>query len=198
MKMKMITGKFLIGRNLLKQIIQTNSNKLTFMRKFFALLCLFSLIAYPAISANAPISHLSISIQKTHSDEVLPKKMSSLKVRDIEKIAGRKLILKEKIAFLILKKKLKHQEDSSSREGKTAFSFGLAAVTFLILGLFVPYVILGALVAAIVAIVMGSSAARKNPKDRKAHSAKLLGWITLGIIALLILLIALVIAAWAW
>jgi hypothetical protein len=196
--MKMITGKFLIGRNLLKQLVQTNSNKLTFMRKVFALLCLFSVIAHPAISSNAPISHLSISIQKTHSGEVLPNKISSLKVRDLEKQAGRKLTLKEKIAFLILKKKLKRQEDTGSREGKTAFSFGLAAVAFLILGLFVPYVILGALVASIVAIVMGSSAARKNPNDRKAHSAKLLGWITLGLIALLILLIALVIAAWAW
>jgi hypothetical protein len=169
-----------------------------FMRKVFALLCLFCAIACPAMSSSVPISQLNISIQKTHSDEILPKKISSLKVKDLEKLAGRKLALKEKLAFLILKKKLKHQEDKSNSEGKTALSFGIAAIAFLVLGLFVPYVILGSLVASIVAIVMGSSAARKNPDDRKAHSAKLLGWITLGLIALLILLIALVIAAWAW
>jgi hypothetical protein len=168
------------------------------MRKVFALLCLFCVITYPAISSNAPISHLSISIQETHSNEILLKRVLSLKVKGLEKLVGRKLALKEKIAFLILKKKLKHQEDKSNSEGKTALSFGIAAVAFLILGLFVPYVILGALVASIVAIVMGSSATKKNPNDRKAHSAKLLGWITLGLIALLILLIALVIAAWAW
>ena len=168
------------------------------MSKVFTLLCLFCFIANPAISSFTPISQLSIPIEKTYSDDILPKKISSLKIKDLEKLAGRKFTLKEKVAFLILKKKLKHQEEKSNNEGKTAFSFGIAAVAFLILGLFIPYVILGALVASIVAIVMGSSAAKKNPNDRKAHSAKLLGWITLGLIALLILLVAVVIAGWGW
>ena len=168
------------------------------MRRVFALLCLFCVIACPAISSSTPVSQLSIPIEKIHSNEVLPKKISSLKVRDLERLAGRKFTIKEKIAFLILKKKLKHQEDTNNREGKTAFSFGIAAVALLLLGLFVPYVIFGSLVAAIVAIVMGSSAAKKDPTDRKAHSAKLLGWITLGLIALLIIVIAAVVAAWAW
>jgi len=168
------------------------------MRKALAWLFLFCLVSYPAISSNVPNSQLSLPLKEIHSNEVLPKKILSLKVRDLERLAGRKFTIKEKIAFLILKKKLKHQENTSNSEGKTAFSFGIAAVALLLLGLFVPYVILGSLIAAIVAIVMGSSAVKKDPNDRKAHSAKLLGWITLGLIALLIIVVAAVVAAWAW
>ena len=167
------------------------------MRRIVTLLAFFCLIASPAISSSTPISPIS-PIKKTYSDEVLLKKISSLKLKEVEKLVGRKLTLKEKIALLIIKKKLKHQKDASSSEGKTAFSFGIAGLAFLILGLFVPYVILGALVAAIVAIVMGSSAAKKDPNDRKAHSAKLLGWITLGLIALLLIIVAIALSAWAW
>ena len=168
------------------------------MRKAFALLFFFGLFACPAISSNVPVPQFSILIEKKHTNEIPPKSISSLRVRDMEKVAGRKFTLKEKIAFLILKKKLKHQEDTSSREGKTAFAFGLAAVAFLILGLLVPYVILGSLVASIVAIVMGSSALKKNPNDRKAHSGRLLGWITLGLFAFLLILVAIALSAWAW
>jgi hypothetical protein len=161
------------------------------------LLVFFCFIVSPAMSVNTPISQIS-PIKKAHSEEVLPKKLLLLKVKDLEKLAGRKFTLREKIALLIIKKKLRHQEDTNSSEGKTAFSFGIAAAALLILGLFVPYVILGSLIASIVAIVMGSSAARKDPNDRKAHSAKLLGWITLGLIAFLILLVAVIIAGWSW
>ena len=168
------------------------------MRKVFALLFFFFLFACPAISTHIPGPQFSIVIEKKHENEIQPKSISSLRVKDLEEIAGRKFTLKEKIAFLIIKKKLKHQEDTSSREGQTAFSFALAAAAFLILGLFLPYVILGSLIASIVAIVMGSSALRKNPNDRKAHSAKLLGWITLGLFALLLILVAIVLSAWSW
>lgn len=168
------------------------------MRKAFALLFFFCLFACPAISSNVPGGQLGMPIETKYTNDIQPKNISSLRVKDLEKLAGRKFTLKEKIAFLILKKKLKHQEDTSSREGKTAFSFGLAAVAFLILGLFIPYVILGSLVASIIAIVMGSSALKKNPNDRKAHSARLLGWITLGLFALLLILIAIALSSSSW
>ena len=167
------------------------------MRTALAFLFVFCLFACPAISSTVPGSQSGIPIEKKNPNEITPRNISSLKVKDLEKIAGRKFTLKEKIAFLILKKKMKNQEDSS-REGKTAFSFGIAAVAFLILGLFIPYVILGSLIASIVAVVMGSSALKKNPNDRKAYLAKLLGWITLGVFALLLIIVAIALSSSSW
>ena len=109
---------------------------------------------------------------------------------------GRKLTLKEKIAFLILKKKLKKQADETSSSGEAAFIIGILGLVLLIAGLFVPYIILGSLVAGIIAIVMGSMAKRKDPSDTKARAALLMGWITLGLIAFLLLLAAIVVASW--
>ena len=165
------------------------------MRKAFALLFFFCLLEFPAISSSVPFAQLGMPTEKAHPNEGQPKSISSLKVKDLEKLAGRKLTLKEKIAFVILKKKLKKEEDPNSKEGKTAFSFGIAAIALLVLGLFVPYIILGSLIAGIVAVVMGSSALKKNPNDRKAHSARLLGWISLGLFALLLILVAIALSS---
>jgi hypothetical protein len=63
--------------------------------------------------------------------------------------------LKEKIGFVILKHKIKRQAKNNQRQGETAFIFGVAALGLFLLGLFVPFVILGSLIAAIVAIVTG-------------------------------------------
>ena len=157
--------------------------------------CIFFSIATPVSSATIPPA----------SGKIIPvgaiyKKIASLKIRDIQKLAGRKLTLKEKISFLILKHKLKQQADDKQNKGQTAFVFGIVGLGLLIVGLFVPYVILGALVSAILAIVSGSVAKKQDPSDKKAHAGKLLGWITLGLIALLIILVAVVIAAFfaAW
>ena len=94
-----------------------------------------------------------------------------------------------------LRKKKRYAESS---QGQTAFVIAIAAAALLVIGLFVPYVILGALVASIFAIVMGSVAYKQNRSDKKAHAAKLLGWITLGLIAFLLILAAIVIATWSW
>jgi len=123
-------------------------------------------------------------------------KIISLKIKDVQKLIGRTLTLKEKISFLILKHTLKKRVES--KQGQTALGFGIAAVVMLILGLFIPYVIIGALIAAILAVVLGSVAKRQDPSDRKAYAATLLGWITLGGIALLILLAIAILASWGW
>ncbi len=169
------------------------------MRRAFLLFLFFGLYACPAISSNVPATQFSSPTNNNGTNEIQPKKnISSLRIKDMEKVAGRKFSLTEKIGFLLLKRKLKQQEDTGSREGRTAFSFGLAAAALLILGLFVPYLILGSLVASIVAVVMGSSAVKKNPNDRKAHSGRLLGWITLGLFALILILIAIALSSWNW
>jgi hypothetical protein len=157
------------------------------------LVCFFLSITTPAISATAPPS-ANIIIP----DGGIYKKIVSLKIKDIQKLVGRKLTIKEKISFLILKHKLKRQSKENATKGQTAFIFGLVGLGLLIVGLFVPYVILGSLVSAILAIVTGSMAKKADPSDRKAHAGKLLGWITLGLIALLFILAAVIIASSSW
>ena len=136
------------------------------------------------LTADRPVPH-----------DVLLKKITSLKIKDLQKLAGKKLTLKEKIAFLILKERLKHKTGDNQSKGQTALIFGIGAVALLIIGLFVPFVILGSLVSAILAIVVGTVAHKKDRSDNNALVGKLLGWITLGLIALLFLLVIVVIAS---
>lgn len=168
------------------------------MRKALAFLLFFCLISCGAIASSVPFPPMNIPVEKKQTNESHPKSISSLKLKDLEKLVGRKFTLKEKIAFFILKKKLKNEEDKGSKEGNTAFGFAIVGAAFLILGLFVPYIILGSLIAAIVAVVMGSSALKKNPDDRKAYLARLLGWITLGLFALLLILVAIALSSSSW
>lgn len=119
-----------------------------------------------------------------------------MKVKDFQKMVGRKLTLKEKVSFLIVKNKIKNRAKTSEDPGQSAFVMGLVALGLLVIGLFVPYVILGSLVAAVLAIVMGSMAMKKDGDSRKAKGGKLLGWITLSLIAFLFILAAIVISSW--
>ena len=152
---------------------------------------LFSIVI-PANSAN-----ISSPDVKTVPDGHLYKKIATLKIKDIQKLAGRKLTLKEKIGFIILKHKIKHQSKKTQQQGETAFILGITALGLFIIGLFVPVLLLGALIAAIIAVVTGSVA--KDPSNKKARAGKLLGWITLGLLALLLILAAIVLASWvAW
>jgi len=177
--------------------IKTNLYRNNVMRKLLAFVVLFSITFFPAVAANVSNSPLVLPIKEKYSSQTSPKKMALLKVRDMEKLAGRKFTMKEKIAFLILKKKTRNQESEPKSNGKTGLIFGIVGIGLFIAGLFVPPLLIGSLIAAIVAVVVGSSAAKKDPKDRKAHSAKLLGWITLGLIALLMVLAIVYVAAFA-
>jgi hypothetical protein len=127
-------------------------------------------------------------------------KITSLKLKDVKKLLGRKLTIKEKIGFIVLKHKLKHppKHKDSENKGATSQIFGIVGIALFVIGLFVPYVILASLIAAIIAVVTGSVAKRQNPDDRKAHAGKLLGWITLGLITLLLLLAVALIASFSW
>lgn len=156
------------------------------------------IIFFSLISTVSPVNSATISspdINRVHDGRIY-KEIATLKIKDIQKLAGRKLTLKEKIGFVILKHKIKRQSKSSQKQGETALIFGIAGLGLFVIGLFVPILLLGSLIAAIVAVVTGSVA--KDPSNRKARAAKLLGWITLGLLALLLLLAAIVLASWAW
>ena len=68
-------------------------------------------------------------------------KLASLKIKEIQKIIGRKLTFKEKISLLVLKHT--SEKAAQTKKGNTAFIFGIVGVGLLIIGLFVPFVILG-------------------------------------------------------
>jgi hypothetical protein len=164
------------------------------MRKIFMLAAILLSISAFGIPVN-PITISSSALDL--SSEPSPKEIKSLKIKDVQELLGRKLTLKEKITFFILKKKLNKQVDEP-KQGQTAFALGIISIALLIAGLFLPYVILGALVAAIIAIVMGNMAKKKDPSDMKAKMGALMGWITLGGIALILILVAAIIASWSW
>lgn len=154
------------------------------------ILSFFLSLAAPVHSATIPSSS-----SKIIPLEEMYRKIGTMKIKDFQKLAGRKLSLKEKISFLILKYKINHPPKDTPSKGQTAMVFGIVGLVLLIAGLFLPYVILGSLIAAIIAIVTGSSAKRQDPSDNKAHTGKLLGWITLGLIGLLLILAVVLIAA---
>ncbi|MBS1621057.1 MAG: hypothetical protein JST10_05030 [Bacteroidetes bacterium] len=132
---------------------------------------------------------------KTYSTEILIEKISSLKLKQLKKLSGRKLTLKEKIGFLVLKHQLRHGAVKEKTPGSTAFTIALIGLGLLIAGIFVPYVLIGSLVAAILAIAMGSSAYNRDNSDKKGRTAKLIGWLTLGAIAFLSILAAIVLSS---
>jgi hypothetical protein len=155
------------------------------------LFCVMLLFCLPAFSSTPPADSAT-TIAMANINKVI----TSLKVRDFQKITGKKMSLKQKISFGVLKHKLK-KESVSSKDGQKSLIFAITGAVLLIVGLFVPFVILAALAAAIVAVVVGSSAQRKNPDDRQAYSGTLLGWITLGLIGALFIAAIIVAIAWA-
>jgi hypothetical protein len=123
--------------------------------------------------------------------------LATLKIRDIEKIAGRKLTWKEKVVIKVyqwkLKKELRNKKagDRKSSPGSTAMTFGIIGLV----SLFIPIPVIGGLasiICIILALVLGYQARKKDPADKKAKTAIILGWIGVGVIVLaIVLLIAL-------
>lgn len=155
------------------------------------------------------ISIMFLSIQLSATAVVVPsvepakktavtgyKSIANMKLKEFQRLVGHKLTFKEKIAFLVLKHKMKRQAKAADADGELSFGLGLAGLGLFVLGLFVPYVIIASFVLAILAIVTGGMATRKDSDNRKAKAGKLLGWLTLGAIALLLILAAIIISNW--
>ncbi|NOT51142.1 MAG: hypothetical protein HOP10_07670 [Chitinophagaceae bacterium] len=141
-------------------------------------------------------------VEKITPQQILLKKITDLKIKDLQKLTGRKFTLKEKIGFGILKLKLKqqlkHTPADGSKKGETALIFGIGSLAILFLATVVPGALFASFIAAIIAIILGGSARKKDPSDKKAKTAKLLGWITLGLIAALMIVIFIALSNWSW
>lgn len=167
------------------------------MRKIYVfILFLFGFISFDIqCFANTLPATLTSSVSTTQSDPLPMERLAKMKVKDAEKIFGRKFTLKEKIAFKIsqlkLKKELKAKAEGKSSKGQTAFVLSLIGLCLLI----IPYASIASLPLAIIGLVMGAQAKKENPNDSKARTAIILSLVTLGLIVLVVLLLVALIAS---
>jgi hypothetical protein len=149
-------------------------------------------------SANNLPPVLTSSVSTLQNDPAPMDRLVKMKIKEVEKLLGRKMSLKEKLAFKIaqlkLKKESKSKAEDKSSKGQTAFILSLIGLCLLI----VPYAFLASLPLAIIGLVMGSQAKKENPDDGKAKTAIILSLVTLGLIALAVLLAIAIIASGAF
>jgi hypothetical protein len=135
-------------------------------------------------------STLTTIIEPTTFKDTLSKNaFINLKIKEYEKFTGQKLTLKEKIAFKIVQHNLKKELQTGKKpetrnKGKTALILGIIGLALV----FVPYAAIASIPLAIIAIVMGNEAKKINPADKKARTGVILGWCTLGLILLLLII----------
>lgn len=153
---------------------------------------LFSFFLLSTVFLNAnPVSANTIALIVTSvpASSQIQKKIIISKA---EKLSDRKFSLKEKIERKLLQWKLKnkvqHSEKiiSESEDGKLSEVLGTIALTTL-LTVFIPYLgilSIASIPLAILAIVRGKKAQKKNPEDKKAKTGIILGIITLSFIVL--------------
>ena len=124
---------------------------------------------------------------------------TNLSVKEIEKLAGRKLSFKEKIAVKIYKhnpslyKRFADSTDEKKMEKKALWSKWLGIGS--LIGLFIPGVGLLSVPAAIIAIVFGISTQDKVKNKRNARQGITFGIITLAIIVLLVALVVVIVSS---
>lgn len=124
---------------------------------------------------------------------------TNLSVKEIEKLAGRKLSFKEKIAVKIYKhnpslyKRFADSTEEKKLEKKALWSKWLGIGS--LIGLFIPGVGLLSVPAAIIAIVFGISTQDKVKNKRNARQGITFGIITLAIIVLLVALVVVIVSS---
>jgi hypothetical protein len=167
------------------------------MRKYYLLILVLFVFSSLSMQTNATIlpPTLTSSVSTFQADPIPMDRLAKMKIKEVEKILGRKFTVKEKIAFKIaqlkLRKELKATVEGKSSKGQTAFILSLIGLCLLI----VPYASIASLPLAIIGLVMASQAKKENPDDTKAKTAIILSIVTLGLIALAILLVVAILAS---
>ncbi|MEQ1676541.1 MAG: DUF4190 domain-containing protein [Chitinophagaceae bacterium] len=167
------------------------------LRFTILLLLCFSIPVFSSIHPSAGPSPVRMSIENAAPSPVLAT-FATMKMRDIEKMAGRKFSLKEKIAIKFYQWKLRKQ--SLLPKGKEKTNLGQAALILGIVGLVtlvIPYASILSIPCIILALVFGYQAKKANPQDRKAKTAIILGWIGVGLIVLAVVLLIAILASWS-
>ena len=156
---------------------------------FTLLLCLLALFSTASPTGSSGVAFTNITGATPGRDTLGRKEFIKLKIKDFEKFTGKKLTLKEKISFKIVQHKLKKEWSidkypAPANKGKTALILGIIGLVLL----FVPYGALASIPLAILAIVWGNEAKQIDPTDKKARAAVVLGWTTLGLMLLFIII----------
>jgi hypothetical protein len=158
------------------------------MKKYLFFIALF-IFYFNAKGATIQGSDLSINSLTNPIDPF--QHFSTLSIKEVQKLVGRKLKLKEKIAVKIFQ--WKHKKDFKQKKGEAGSDKGKTAMILGIVGiglLFIPFLIVAAIPCAILAIIFGNQARKIDRNDRKAKTAIILGWVTIGFIAIVTILIA--------
>lgn len=157
--------------------------------------CIFFLALISFLIPALPVKAISLpGASTTAPSAALFARISTLKEKDLRKQLGRKLTIKEKVAFFFLKKKARKMAKDEGKTGENAFVAGILAVGLLLTGLLFPPLLIGSFIAAIIAIVSGSKALKLDPGNKKAKTGRLLGWLTMFTFVLLIIAALLIIA----
>ena len=163
--------------------------------KFFTLTILI-IISFSSFSAQHTVINLpystSQSVVAPGTEPFSIDRLLKIKIKNVESALGKKLTLKEKIAFKIAQFKLKKELKPAERsKGQTALTLSIIALCSLI----VPAGFLVSIPLAIIAMAMGTKARRENKNDRKAKTAIILSTITLALIVAVILLVAILLSS---
>ncbi len=123
---------------------------------------------------------------------------STLSMKEVQKLAGRKLKIKEKIGVKILQWKIKkaiRTRGEPSDKGRTAKIFGIVGLA----SIFIPVIgIFSAIVCGLLAVILGYEARKADPGNKDAKTGIVLGWITLGLIVLAVIIVIGIIASWSF
>lgn len=155
-------------------------SKLTCMLKFTIMALLAFLFSFTSIAATSPVFV---------AEPGPAPGLKSLKVKMIEKITGKKMTLGQKISFWLMKKKLKKISEEESftpkqkQQANLSLILGLASIGLL----FIPYLGLIAIPAAILAIIFGAKSIKGN-----SNTKGIIGLVA-GITTLLLLIIAIIV-----
>jgi hypothetical protein len=171
------------------------------MRKLLPLIItciLFSSFTIKSDVANTPSLYNTALKDSVLNISYSWEQLATMKPKEAEKILGKKMTLREKLALKIaqgkLKKALKSNEEGKSSKGQTAMILGIIGIACIV----IPYGILASIPLGILAIVLGSQAKRENKNDSKAQTGIILGIVTLGLVGLAIILVAIWLASWGW
>ena len=151
---------------------------------------LFGIYLLLVSATTIKIEEKSVPVE-TQLSAVMPATAHSVKVH--------KLNFFQKLVFKLFVSKNKQSDtEKADKLASTSLGLGLGAFAILILGLFVPYVILGTVPLGIAAMITGSSALRGGTSQTgKAKTGKAFGLGSLITLGVLLILAAIVIAAWA-
>jgi hypothetical protein len=167
------------------------------MKLFFTLIIGF-VLSHDTVSANIlPVSPVAVASKPlTDPGPWLPD-ISKMKIKTMEKLLGRKMKLKEKIAFKVLQWKIKKGYSipkERPNRGRTAMILGIIGLA----SLFIPYLNIISIPCTILALVFGYQARNANPQDHKAKTAIVLGWVTVGLYVLVLLIAVILLSTATW